>query len=53
MTSFTRAQIVVDQPKGVVFDAVLETCNDIKAKIKESDTSSYKIQAKASMSASH
>jgi hypothetical protein len=44
---YTKAQTVIDQPKDIVIEGVIEAFKDIKIKVKDVDKSSYKIEAKS------
>lgn len=44
---FIRGQVVVPYPIDTVFDRILESCKQVKAKIKNADRSRYHIEGKS------
>lgn len=47
MPTFTRGYVVVSQSKDKVFDVLAESCNEVKARIENSDKDNYQITGKS------
>lgn len=52
MASLTRGHVIVPESRSTVFEAVLEVCDELNAKIEDVNESSYQIKGKSPTSIS-